>query len=322
MGGPPPTVKPMAENREKLQLLLVTGLLGAGKSTALRQLEDLGWEMIDNFPLRFLQRQIDDLTEEDRTQAPIAIGFDVRTRDFVPRKFLSYLETLEARDDIAVTLLFLDCAGQELERRYNETRRPHPLGHGRPVHEAMAAERELLAKLRQRADFVFDTTRFSANDLQQAIREHFSPGSPRQMALTVTSFGFARGIPPVADLVFDMRFLDNPHWDEKLRPLTGEDEEIAQHIESDPAFAPAYGKIEDLILTLLPLYERQGRGYLTIAFGCTGGRHRSVYSARKATAALRLAGYSPTLVHRTLRSRGADLVEGSQPALDTRPGTA
>ena len=321
MDAPPTNVMAMAENRDKLQVLLVTGLLGAGKSTALRQLEDLGWEMIDNFPLRFLKRQIDDLTQEDGPQAPTAIGFDVRTRDFAPGKLLSQLEKLEARDDIAVTLLFLDCAGQELERRYNETRRPHPLGHGRPVHEALAAERELLARLRERADFVIDTTRFSTNDLQQAIREHFSPGNPRRMALTVTSFGFARGIPPVADLVFDMRFLDNPHWDEALRPLTGEDEEIENYIESDPAFAPAYGKIEDLILTLLPLYEKQGRGYLTIAFGCTGGRHRSVYSARKATAALRLAGYSPTLVHRTLKSRGADLVEGSHLQPHTRPGT-
>lgn len=313
----------MGEKRKKLQLLLVTGLLGSGKTTALRQLEDLGWEMIDNFPLRFLKRQIDDLTEEERAHAPTAIGFDARTRDFVPRKFLSYLDRLETREDVSVTLLFLDCAGQELERRYNETRRPHPLGQGRPVHEALAAERDLLAKLRQRADFVIDTTRFSSNDLQQAIREHFSPGSPRRMALTVTSFGFARGIPPVADLVFDMRFLDNPHWDEELRPLTGEDEPVARHIENDPAFGEAYAKIEDLILTLLPLYEKQGRGYLTVAFGCTGGRHRSVYTARRMTEKLRASGYAPTLIHRTLKSRGADLVEGAEPPswhTDQEPG--
>lgn len=303
----------MGETRDRLELLLVTGLLGAGKTTALRQLEDLGWEMIDNFPLRFLKRQVQDLLEEGPVASPIAIGFDARTREFVPRKLLAYLERLEARDAVSVTLLFIDCAGQELERRYNETRRPHPLAQGRPVHEALAAERDLLAKLRARADFVIDTTKFTPNDLQQVIREHFSPSTPRRMALTVTSFGFARGIPPVADLVFDMRFLDNPHWDEKLRPSTGEDEDVARYIERDPAFADAYGRIEELVLTLLPRYEAQGRGYLTIAFGCTGGRHRSVYTARRLTQALRDRGRSPTLIHRTLKSRGADLVEGTPP---------
>ncbi|GGA01108.1 nucleotide-binding protein [Blastomonas marina] len=303
----------MSETHDKLELLLVTGLLGAGKTTALRQLEDLGWEMIDNFPLRFLKRQVQDLLAEGPGSSAVAIGFDARTREFVPRKFLEYLALLEARDDVSVTLLFVDCAGQELERRYNETRRPHPLAQGRPVHEALAAERELLARLRERADFVIDTTKFTPHDLQQSIREHFSPKSERRMALSVMSFGFARGIPPVADLVFDMRFLDNPHWDEKLRPLTGEDEAVARHIENDPAFADAYGQIEDLILTLLPRYEAQGRGYLTIAFGCTGGRHRSVFTARKLTERLRATGRSPTLIHRTLKSRGAELVEGTQP---------
>jgi UPF0042 nucleotide-binding protein len=304
----------MGEPEDKLELLLVTGLLGAGKTTALRQLEDLGWEMIDNFPLRFLKRQVQDLLAEGPGNSAVAIGFDARTREFVPRKFLKYLKKLEARDDVSVTLLFVDCAGQELERRYNETRRPHPLAQGRPVHEALAAERELLARLRERADFVIDTTKFTPHDLQQSIREHFSPTSERRMALSVMSFGFARGIPPVADLVFDMRFLDNPHWDEKLRPLTGEDEAVANHIETDPAFAEAFGRIEDLVLTLLPRYEAQGRGYLTIAFGCTGGRHRSVYTARKLTESLRAAGRTPTLIHRTLKSRGAQLVEGTQPA--------
>ncbi len=303
----------MAESRDKLELLLVTGLLGAGKSTALRQLEDLGWEMIDNFPLRFLKRQVNDLLEEARAPAPIAIGFDVRTREFVPRKFLDYLDEIEAREEVAVTLLYIDCSGQELERRYNETRRPHPLAQGRPVHEALAAERDLLAALRARADFVVDTTKFTPHDLRQVVREHFSPSAERRMALTVTSFGFSRGIPPVADLVFDMRFLDNPHWDEELRPLTGEDDAVAAHIESDPAFAEAYDRIEGLIFTLLPRYEAQGRGYLTIAFGCTGGRHRSVYTARKMTEALRANNYSPALIHRTLKSRGTERVEGTQP---------
>ncbi len=288
------------------RILLVTGMLGAGKTTALRELEDLGWEAIDNFPIRLLQR----LIGADTQQQALAIGFDCRTRGFVPAEVIERVKKLEERDDIVLSTLFLDCAGHELERRFNETRRRHFLAQDRPVADGIAAERELLGPLRRWADVLIDTTHFSGNDLQQRIREHFSPSAPREMTVTVTSFGFARGMPPVADLVFDMRFLDNPHWDAELRPLTGIDPRVGAHIERDPAFAPAFAKIRALLIELLPHYAAQGKTYANIAFGCTGGRHRSVFVAERIAEALREAGFSPTVLHRNLGSRAAEMIEG------------
>lgn len=293
------------------RVLLVTGLLGAGKTTALRVLEDLGWETIDNFPIRLLGRLIDspDAAASD-VRPPLAIGFDSRTRGFDPNKVIERVKRLVERPDIELTTLFLDCSGAELERRYNETRRRHPLAQDLPVASGIAAEREMMEPLRRWADMVISTTQFTSNDLQQAIRERFLPDAPRALTVSVTSFGFARGMPPIADLVFDMRFLDNPHWDPKLRPQTGQDAAVGDHIRKDPAFAEAFARIRDLILLLLPRYQAQGKAYVNIAFGCTGGRHRSVFTAEQIGAALREAGYSPSIVHRNLSARSADLVEG------------
>lgn len=301
---------------KRQRILLVTGLLGAGKTTVLRVLEDLGWEAIDNFPIRLLERLIDK-TEPQATapaaaefRAPLAIGFDTRTRGFNPHTVIEQVKALDLRGDLEVTTLFLDCADRELERRYNETRRRHPLAADMPVSSGIRAERELLEPLRRWADSVIDTTAFAVNELQQVIRERFTPAGGRPMTVTVSSFGFSRGMPPVADLLFDMRFLDNPHWLGELRPLTGRDAAVGKHIRGDPAFAGAYDRIRDLILFLLPRYEAQGKGYVHIAFGCTGGRHRSVFLAEEIAAALRGAGFSPTLLHRNLGSRAADLLEG------------
>ncbi len=293
------------------RVLLVTGLLGAGKTTALRVLEDLGWEAIDNFPVRMLERLIDSPAGSD-IRAPLAIGFDSRTRGFDPHRVIKLVKKLSERDDLQLTTLFIDCAGTELERRYNETRRPHPMAGDMPAASGIVAERELLEPLRRWADIVISTTAFSTNQLQQAIREQFAPEPGADMTVTVTSFGFSRGMPPIADLVFDMRFLDNPHWVPDLKPLTGQDAPVGDYIRRDPAFAEAYARILDLLLLLLPRYRAQGKAYVTIAFGCTGGRHRSVFVAELIAAALREAGFSPTLLHRNLGSRAADLVEGGQ----------
>ncbi len=306
---PPHSASDSAANRQRV--LLVTGLLGAGKTTALRVLEDLGWETIDNFPIRMLGQLIGkpgDVAEG--LKSPLAIGFDSRTRGFDPHAIIERVKRLTERQDLEVTTLFLDCSGQELERRYNETRRRHPLAADMPAASGIAAERELMEPLRRWADMVVVTTDMSANDLQQQIRERFAPLSGHGITITVSSFGFSRGMPPVADLVFDMRFLDNPHWVEQLRPLTGKDAPVADHIRRDPAFEVVFGQIRDLLLTLLPRYEAQGKAYVHIAFGCTGGRHRSVFTAEQMTAALREQGYSPTVLHRNLGSRAADLVEG------------
>ena len=288
------------------RLLLVTGLSGAGKSTALAVLEDLGWETIDNFPVRLLKRLV---AKTDNQHGKLAIGFDSRTRGFVPSEIIALVKDLAGRTDLSATFMYIDCAGGELERRYNETRRRHPMAQDRPLREGIAAERELLEPLRRWADTVTDTTGMSANDLQGHVRDLFGETDSEAMTLTVSSFGFARGMPPLADLVFDMRFLDNPHWVEGLRELTGQDDPVAEHIQRDPAFAPAFEQIHDLLLTLLPLYQAQGKSYVHVAFGCTGGRHRSVFTAEQMAQGLREAGFSPTVRHRNLGSRAADELE-------------
>jgi UPF0042 nucleotide-binding protein len=293
------------------RVLLVTGMLGAGKTTALRVLEDLGWEIIDNLPVRLLEGLIE-TSPDDGTgpRTPLAIGFDSRTRGFDPERIIRQVRSLGERDDLEVTTLFLDCSSKELERRYNETRRRHALAADAPVSTGIRAERELLAPLRRWADLLVDTTDFTSNDLQRAIREKFAEAAPDDITVTVSSFGFSRGMPPVADLVFDMRFLDNPHWDAELRPLTGQDSRVGDYIRKDPAFDEAFTRIRDLLLLLLPRYREQGKAYVHVAFGCTGGRHRSVFTAEEIAVALRNAGFSPTLLHRNLGSRAADLLEG------------
>lgn len=295
---------------EKRPLLLVTGLSGAGKSTALDVLEDLGWEAIDNFPVRLLKRLV---TMPDDARGPMAIGVDSRTRGFVPADIIALVKDLSQRPDLALTSLFLDCAGGELERRFNETRRRHPMADGRPVQEGIYAERELLEPLRRWAEVLIDTTAMTSNDLQTRIRELFAPPQAEAaLTLTISSFGFARGMPPLADLVFDMRFLDNPHWVPGLKEQTGQDAPVGEHIAKDPAFAEAFARIRDLLLLLLPRYAAQGKPYVHVAFGCTGGRHRSVYTAESMAEALRGAGFSPTIRHRNLGSRTADAIEGDR----------
>jgi UPF0042 nucleotide-binding protein len=294
------------------RILLVTGMLGAGKTTALHELEDIGWEAVDNFPIRLLGRLIGREGERAEGEAPpLAIGFDSRTRGFAPDRVIERVKQLSVRGDLEVTTLFLDCSTAELQRRFDETRRRHHLAQDVPVDIGVVAERDLLAPLRRWADVLIDTTRFSSNELRQVIRQHFAGHSSGQMTVTISSFGFARGVPPAADLVFDMRFLDNPHWQPELRELTGLDEPVGAHIVKDPAFEANFARISELLIDLLPRYAAQGKSYVNIAFGCTGGRHRSVFTAERIAAALRQGGFSPTVLHRNLGSRTAELIEGS-----------
>lgn len=292
------------------RIMLVTGLSGAGKSTALRTLEDLGWEVVDNLPLSLLDHLLSTPLGKGsaKLSRPLAIGIDSRTRDFDAGRVVAQIKTLAEEQAVPVETLFFDCAGAELLRRYSETRRRHPLAPDRPATDGIAAERDLMAPLRRWADHVIDTTDTSPKELQQQVRERFAPGGVAP-TLTLLSFGFARGLPRSADLVFDVRFLKNPYWQDDLRELTGHDAPVRAHIQSDPAYAETLQKIEDLLLTLLPRYREEGRSYVTVAFGCTGGRHRSVHVAERVAKRLRDAGFSPTVEHRDLASPPREGVE-------------
>ena len=295
------------------RILLVTGLSGAGKSTVLRTLEDLEWEVVDNFPLSLLEHLLSTPLAKGsaRRRRPLAIGIDSRTRDFDATRIVKQIEALASDTALPVETLYLDCAGTELLRRYSETRRRHPLAPDRPATDGIAAERELMAPLRRHADHVIDTTDTAPNALQQQIRERFA-ASGAVPTLTVMSFGFARGIPRNADLVLDMRFLRNPYWEDELRELTGKDEAVRDHIAGDEAYDDALAKVEDLLLTLLPRYRAEGKSYVTVAFGCTGGRHRSVHVAERVAGRLRESGFSPTVEHRDLALPARGGAEGGR----------
>ncbi len=287
------------KQRRPDRILLVTGMSGAGKSTVLNTLEDMGWEVVDNLPFQLLDRLL--ATEAPAgisDERPLALGIDSRTRGFGAQAIIDRVKSMNERRENNISVLFMDCSGAELERRYSETRRRHPLALDRPAADGIARERELVAPLRQWAAHVVDTTSSTTNDLKQEIRTRFSDWGNAGMSLAILSFGFSRGLPRNADLVFDMRFLQNPYWVEELRQLTGRNAQVSDYVRSDPAYEDAVSRIEGLLLTLLPRYKAEGKAYVTIAFGCTGGRHRSVHVAERVAAHLASAGFTPTLSHR------------------------
>jgi len=292
------------------EVVLVTGMSGAGKSTVLRTLEDAGWEVVDNLPLALLNRMLFP-RDEAAVPRPLAIGIGAQTRDFDPDRVVAMIRDLADDTRYRVALLFLDCAAAELERRYSETRRRHPLALDRPADDGIARERELLEPLRRAADRLIDTTHLSANQLAQEVRDTVAGGERAGPTLTVLSFGFSRGLPRGADLVFDVRFLRNPHWVPELKAGTGLDPDVAAYVAADPAYEEAVGRFEDLLLVLLPRYKAEGKSYVTVAIGCTGGRHRSVHVTERVAQRLRDAGFSPTVQHRDLREEPRDSLEGT-----------
>ncbi len=291
------------------RVVLVTGMSGAGRSTTLKALEDVGYEAIDNLPLHLVAT----IVHEGGLDSPVAIGVDIRTRNFAVQPFLDALQRLESDPKLAVTLLFVDCEEEVLRRRFTETRRRHPLAQGRPLTDGIAAERRLVAPLRKRADMTIDTSTLAPQDLRRVISAQLGLEQAQGMAVFVTSFSYKNGLPREADLVFDVRFLRNPHYDPELKPLTGRDAAVADYVAGDPDFAPFFGGLTRLLKRLLPRYEREGKSYLTIAIGCTGGRHRSVALAEKLAAALRAAGRNVTLNHRELGVGGDAEIESSDP---------
>jgi UPF0042 nucleotide-binding protein len=281
----------------RVRLLLITGMSGAGRSSALKMLEDLGYEAVDNLPLSLLGRLISAPGEDLR---PMAVGIDIRTRDFAVGSLLAEADTLAAMDGLDCRLVFLDCDDDMLARRFTETRRRHPLAGDRPVADGIRLERDRVSALRSRADVVIDTSRLDPAGLRRLLRGYFALEESACLQLFVTSFSFRAGLPREADLVFDVRFLDNPHYQPELRPLTGLDAAVGAYVARDPSFEGFWVSLTGLLKPLLPRYDSEGKSYLTIAIGCTGGRHRSVYVAEQLGAWFRAMGQPVTVAHRDL----------------------
>jgi UPF0042 nucleotide-binding protein len=279
-------------------VVLVTGLSGAGKASILRSLEDLGYETVDNPPLRVLEELVGD------GDGPLAIGLDTRTRGFAGAGALDAMRRLRDVPAARVTLVYATAEEAVLLRRFTETRRRHPLTPGGSlggrVSDGIARERALLEPLREVADLVIDTSNLPLPELRRIIEMRFRPDNAPGLGVLVQSFAFPKGLPPEADLVFDLRFLRNPHYVERLRPLTGLDPDVAAHIEADPDFPAFWGRLTGFLVPLLPRYVAEGKKYLTVAVGCTGGRHRSVLVAERLGDYLRRLGWRADVAHREL----------------------
>ena len=273
---------------ETASALLVTGLSGAGRSSALKILEDLGYEAIDNLPLGLLPQVL--THGEGERRKPLAVGVDIRGRDFAVEPLLRQLAELDRNPGISVRLVFIDCDDETLRRRFTETRRRHPLAAERPLADGIAAERRLMRPLLERADHMIDTSELPLPELRRLLAGHYAAQEQDGLTVLITSFSFRKGLPREADLVFDVRFLANPHYVEALRPQTGLDPEIARYIEADEGFSGFFEALTALLKPLLPRYAAEGKSYLTIAVGCTGGRHRSVAVAERLAAWLRDEG--------------------------------
>lgn len=292
--------QPTSAHRQQPRVLLITGLSGSGHTTALKLLEDLGYEAVDNLPLSLLSG-----LAADGLTRPVAIGIDSRTRGFSPKALVEQIDHLRQAGG-EVQLIFLVCSDEVLRRRFTETRRRHPMAVDRPVEDGIRHERALLAPLREAADMVIDTSELTIGDLKRVLARNFAVDR-MGLAIAVMSFSYRFGLPREADLVLDVRFLRNPHYEDALRPLTGRDPAVARFIEADPGFTPFFTGLTGMLLPLLPRFEQEGKSYLTLAVGCTGGRHRSVMVAERLAEWLREQGQTVDLRHRDIaRGRAED----------------
>jgi UPF0042 nucleotide-binding protein len=286
---------------EAARVVFVSGPSGAGRSTAIRALEDLGFEAIDNLPLSLLPRLLDG----PPPARPLVLGTDPRNRDYSAQALIAAVDRLAADPTFLADLVYLDCATEVLVRRFSETRRRHPLApEDRPI-LGIEMEQDLLAPVRARAGILIDTSEMTPHELRAEVQRWFAPGGQQQLALSVQSFSYKRGLPTGADLVFDCRFLRNPYWDESLRSLDGRDDAVVDYIAGDSRFAPFLEQVTRLVETLLPAYRDEGKAHLTVAFGCTGGQHRSVAVTEKLAAHLAQAGWQVSKRHREIERRSA-----------------
>lgn len=300
---------PPERQMDTARLVLVTGPAGAGRSTSIHVLEDLGYEAIDNMPLSLLPRLLDGPTGP----RPLALGIDTRNREFSTTALLDLIENLADRTDTDLTILYLDCRGDILLRRYSETRRRHPMAPSESPETGIRRELHLLAPIRDRADTLVDTSDLNVHQLRKEIERWFAPPDGRPMALSLNSFSYKRGLPHSIDMVFDCRFLANPHWDPALRALDGRDPRVVAHVTADPRFRPFFDRVLDLTQLLLPAYQEEGKSHLSIAFGCTGGQHRSVTLVETLAKTLAEDGRQVSIRHRELQNRTENRTADERP---------
>lgn len=293
----------MAQNapasQQAARVVFVTGPSGAGRSTAINVFEDLGFDTIDNLPLSLFDRVVSGPGSMPR----LALGVDVRNRDFSASALVGALDGVTVGDQV-VELLFLDCTTDVLLRRYSETRRRHPLAPTSAPEDGIAKERELLGAIRERADHLIDTTHMTPHDLKADIGRRFAEDGVAELVLSIESFSYKRGLPRGVDMIFDVRFLANPHWQAELRALDGRAPSVAAYVEADTRFDEFFTKLRDLVESLLPAFKAEGKTYLSVGLGCTGGQHRSVAVAEKLAQALAETGLQVSTRHRELERRG------------------
>ncbi|MBU2983632.1 RNase adapter RapZ [Lentibacter algarum] len=281
------------------RLVFVTGPSGAGRSTAIGVLEDLGFEAIDNLPLSLVERLLDGPPLE----RPLALGLDVRNRDFSASALLDTIDASARRFDVQAELLYLDSREDVLLRRFSETRRRHPLAPHESPALGVRRELDLLASVRTRADVLIDTSELSPHDLRAELSGWFGDKGTPRLALSVQSFSYKRGLPRGVDMVLDCRFLRNPHWQEELRGMTGLDPAVQDYVKDDARYESFFTQVRGLALELLPAYREEGKAHFSLAFGCSGGRHRSVTLAEMLAKALAEHDWQVSIRHRELERR-------------------
>ena len=294
--------------RDAMRVVLVTGPSGAGRSTAINVLEDLGFETIDNLPLSLLPR----LLSGPPLSRPLALGIDVRNRDFSVAAMVEAIERLTRDPQLLPEVLYLDASADVIVRRYSETRRRHPAAPDEPPAIGVDRELEMLKSIRNRADVLIDTSELTPHDLRDEITRWYGQDSDKRLAVSIHSFSYKRGLPRGIDIVLDVRFLKNPHWEAGLRDKDGRDPEVLAFVASDERMAPFFDRVNELVLSLLPAYRSEGKSHLAIGFGCTGGQHRSVAMAEKLANVLAEAGWGVSIRHRELERR-ATVAAPSQP---------
>lgn len=280
------------------ELAIVTGLSGSGKGSALRALEDSGFHAVDNLPVGLIPK-FAELVRDSASSQRAAIVVDIRDGAGL-KKLPGILEAV--RKDVRCTVIFLEASDETLMRRFSETRRPHPLASDEPVTQSIARERKLLRPIRALADLTIDTSRFNVHDLRALVRDKFEGSrADGELQTYVTSFGFRHGLPADCDLVFDVRFLPNPNYIPKFKKLTGRNPDVAKYIRSFPQTDEFIARVSELLQYLMPHYIREGKSYLTIGFGCTGGHHRSVMMAEEVGRRLNAGGYPAKVAHRDIQ---------------------